>query len=278
MDHESIARRIAKLFISRSDTKAVQKPSGAYNPVEEKWTLPDLVDHLDGTRTYGHYLLGTDETVKLFALDIDLQETGFWEQPVDLSHLTEAEVAAMSHADTVVRHEGVDPRALFGDWAHPSRAFYKNQMRYMADLFTGAITSELGIPAIAAFSGSKGIHVYGMTGPMPAAEAREAARIVLERFNGVFAPVRGDTFWGCADPEPGADFSSFGIEVFPKNDGLGGGKGLGNLMRLPLGTNLKAPRNPCFFIDTRAGIAGLAPHPDPLAVLDALDCAADPRE
>jgi hypothetical protein len=106
----------------------------------------------------------------------------------------------------------------------------------------------LGLPWAVAYSGSKGVHVYGFTGKLPAADVREAARIVLDGM-GHWQPRKagGDNFFECLDKDPMFGFPEFSIEVFPKQDSLDG-KDLGNLMRLPLGRNIKSADRP-FFMD-----------------------------
>jgi hypothetical protein len=53
--------------------------------------------------------------------------------------------------------------------------------------------------------------------------------------------------------------------VFPKQDSLAG-KDLGNLMRLPLGRNLKNPKDPTFFIDMTTPMGVMSPI-DPVYAL-----------
>ena len=65
---------IAKKFISRKDVKAVQTSDGNYRPINTPWARNDLADHLAGTTTYGHYLLGQDDTCKLIAFDVDIEQ------------------------------------------------------------------------------------------------------------------------------------------------------------------------------------------------------------
>jgi hypothetical protein len=60
---------------------------------------------------------------------------------------------------------------------------------------------------------------------------RDAALGVLESFGDRFQPTRGSNFFR-------VDGYVIDVEVFPKQSDLDG-KDLGNLMRLPLGTNLK---------------------------------------
>jgi hypothetical protein len=129
------------------------------------------------------------------------------------------------------------------------------------------IHSELGIPVACSYTGNKGIHVYGFTGHVPAAAARGAAEMVLRSF-GSFEPKGSNdsVYWLDTNLDPQDGYSNYTIEVFPKQDEVGQG-GYGNLLRAPMGRNLKNPSDPCFFIDQRREHTTLAPHPDPVALL-----------
>lgn len=132
----------------------------------------------------------------------------------------------------------------------------KLQMKQLAHKLLRGIVEDLMIPCAAAYSGGKGFHVYGFTGRLSAHQAREGASIVLESI-GEFEPLRGENFFKHKNDDKVEGFQNFSIEVFPKQDTLDG-KDLGNLMRLPLGVNLKAPKEPTFFIDMTAPLAELS--------------------
>ena len=77
------------------------------------------------------------------------------------------------------------------------------------------LSRRSGLPCLVEFSGGKGFHFwYFFQSPVPAAAARQALQQAARRL------------------EP--DLSCFTLEVFPKQDQLAG-KGLGNLVKLPLG-------------------------------------------
>lgn len=77
------------------------------------------------------------------------------------------------------------------------------------------LARRAGLPCVVEFSGGKGFHFWTFfRDPVPAAAARQALQQVARRL------------------EP--DLSCFTLEVFPKQDQLAG-KGLGNLVKLPLG-------------------------------------------
>lgn len=257
MAHE-LEALIARRFIARSDVKAVQAPDGQYRPVREKFTMGDLSDHLAGRVTYGHYLIGPENIVKGFTFDIDLKTSGVWIEHPDLSTTFTEE----AWEDGTVRHP-CNPRDLWRDRSHPARPWMKLQLRTIAEMLSSRARHSLGIDVACAYSGHKGVHVYGLTGPIPAREAREAAQLVLASFPGVFA-VNGnhydvhDSIWG--------GFSNFTVEVFPKQDTVDPGH-FGNLLRLPLGRNNKSPGDPTFFLDQRLAHTELLPHPDPVALL-----------
>lgn len=262
------------MFIARTDAKAIQYPGGSWSPHCEYnketrkhdgerigWTgdrgRADLAAHLSGERTFGHYLLNQKSECKLFAFDCDWKKTG-WLPTLPLS--TEDEVAwRESFIET-------NPREMWLQRSFPGRDFMKMQIRRLAHILLRRISDPdgLGIPCAAAYSGSKGFHVYGFTGLTEAKEARNGAHIVLEDIGG-FEAVRGDNFFEHKDEDPVDGFKNFSIELFPKQDNLDG-KDLGNLMRLPLGKNLKSPKEPTFFIDMNAPLADLRPM-DPVTAL-----------
>ena len=151
-------------------------------------------------------------------------------------------------------------------------------------MFASSIYDLLGIHTAVAYTGNKGIHVYGFTGTVKAGDARDAAELVMESGK-YFKPSRGDNFyaderrevipmtvddgpeteylrrWQTEGPLPGFSpdvFHNFHVEVFPKQRSLEG-KDLGNLVRLPLGKNLHAPSDPTFFVDLTAALTEFKP-------------------
>ena len=214
--------------------------------------MDHLLAHLAGERTYGHYLLSADSEAKLFVFDIDLiaKPEGTW---VDFES---GEV-----------HAGVNPLELWSDRTRAgvsARAWYKYQLKMLAHRFADECM-KIGVECAAAYSRHKGVHVYGFTGKMPATEVREAAMLVLDRMD-EFEPYRGQNFWRHKNSDPAHGFQNFSIEVFPKQVSLDG-KSLGNLVRLPLGVNHKAPKDPTFFLDLRTPLAQFTPHPNPVELL-----------
>lgn len=239
---DEIATLLAQKFISRRDAKAIQMSNGDYrlHTADGKregprlgWKMGDIRAHISGERTYGHYILGTDDQCKLFAFDIDLEKTGF----------------------VPVGPEWTDFRSiedLRGEWLNrrsPYRSWLKYQFRNLGERLARGIHRELEIPTTVAYSGGKGVHVYGFTGLMAAADVREGANIVLEAL-GEFELAKGQHFYKHSDTDPESGFPNLSIEVFPKQQSLDG-KDLGNLMRLPLGKNMKST-DPTFFLDLRA--------------------------
>lgn len=233
---ENTAALIAKRFIERRDVKAEQQKNGAYHPVTDgdpvapsylPWKMSDIREHLAGRRTYGHYLLSADDRCRLFAFDLDLTKTGNW------FDLEGNPVEGNPRDEFVARGPGLN--------------WLISQLRTLAEGLAERTMTLLDIPVAIAFSGHKGLHVYGFTGPVPAQEARDAAMTVLSSF-GIFELARGKNFWRRKpEGDSPAGWSSIEIEVFPKQDSLDG-KELGNLMRLPLGINQKTKRQ-SFFLD-----------------------------
>lgn len=282
---ETMATLLAKKFIQRRDAKAKQKPNGDYLPVAHwnsdgtrgatlPWTMADINSHLSGVNTYGHYLLDESDQCKLFAFDIDLEKnrpetaaspafTGSYPILPDLSAYTD-DISDEEYYRLVSIAE-CDPRVDWMNRAHPARPWLKQQLRTVAERLSATIYNELEIPTATAYSGSKGLHVYGFTGSISASAARDAAELVLQ-LSGQFAPTKGGNFYKHINQDPLLGLPNVSIEVFPKQSSLKG-KDLGNLMRLPLGRNLKSP-DPTFFVDQRLALSTIAPHPDPIALLE----------
>lgn len=254
---ETAARSIAKLFaskfIARPGVKARQLSNGEWRPDDTPFTMPDLLGHLRGEHTLGHYMVNEDNKVKLFAFDIDLQKANrekniLWPIPANYDE----------EAGEWTEFGRGDPRYLWDEiskmptWLHDFFAF---QMVSCAKILARSIFSELKIPVAISYSGHKGMHVYGFTELCPAEEAREAASIAMEA-TGAFEAWRGNNFF--VGRNPGYDENITGwpqlsVEVFPKQSAVSAG-GYGNLMRLPLGRNLlKSPHNPheAKFVDIR---------------------------
>lgn len=224
----ALIKLIGERFIARKDVKAIQYDDGSWSPVTSNrkadgqrlpFKMDDFTRHLDGSATYGHYLIGTDDTCKLFAYDIDLNKTGRYPD--------------LSSEGIFSEWTECNPREAWLDSAHPAREWLQLQLRCMAEGLAYSIHRQLGIPVAVMDSGGKGVHVYGFTGLMPAAMVRSLALGVLDNL-GCFEATRGENFyahkWGA--------YPNLSIEVFPKQGSLEG-KDLGNLMRLPLGVNRK---------------------------------------
>lgn len=268
----------ANKFIARPDRKAVQYGHGIWTPHREPkladgspgadigWTREALEQHLAGQATYGHYLLSSDSNAKLFVLDIDLINSGlgyYYIEP-DLAQAP-SDINEMERWYEANRRRSPDlnPRNLWKTRFPEARPWLKLQFRTIVELFTSAIHSELGIPCAAAYSGNKGVHVYGFTGLMPADDIRLAAKAVIDS-TGLFGQSQGNNFY---IDKTRLHFPNFEIEVFPKQSEIDPNK-YGNLVALPLGRNLKSPEDPKFFIDQRLPHNQLAPHPDPVGLLN----------
>jgi hypothetical protein len=188
---DALANQIAKLFIARPDVKAVQVSQG-YMPHADRradegsgyfpWTRQALNEHINGTRSYGHYMLSKDSQVKLFAFDIDLQKEGW--VPLDF------DAAAGDHDFVHVP----DLRAAWQNRAHPGRPFIKYQLKSVAHMLAKTVTELLELPCAVAYSGNKGLHVYAFTGLIDAADARVGAQIVMDELVR-FKPTKGDNFF-----------------------------------------------------------------------------------
>lgn len=263
-DVNTLANQFAKLFISRPDVKAFQRPDGSWYPVRTKITREDLVRHLQGESSMGHYLCGLDNTVKFFAFDIDLEEAKpdkniYYPMPIKLFDNPDE---ASDWGDNFVKG---DPR---GAWANPDKAHYTEsflifQMRTMAHILATTAEQMLGYKTLVSYSGHKGIHVYVLCGKTEAGTARELAKMVLEQTDR-FELLRGTNFFKhrAKFGDPVQDMPQLSVEIFPKQDTVDDKtEKLGNLMRLPLGWNAKTERSIMhyrpMFIDVRQRMTAL---------------------
>lgn len=249
---DEIATLFAQKFIARRDVKAIQHADGSWSPhtvtgkrdgERIKWRMSDIRDHLAGNRTYGHYLLDQDSKCKLFAFDIDFEKND--------SRFTG------TYIDGENQVVSFDAREAWRDRRHPSREQMKIALMLTAYSLGDIIRNDLQLPCAVAYSGNKGLHVYAFTGLIDAADAREGADMVMDIF-GEMEPTRGENFYRAKDQDFRNSLRNLSIEVFPKQGTLEG-KDLGNLMRLPLGVNLKNTKDPTFFVDMTQGSTVMKP-------------------
>jgi hypothetical protein len=163
----------------------------------------------------------------------------------------------------------INPREAWLDRGHTARPTLKYQLHVAAHALVRQIRNELEIPVAVTYTGAKGLHVYGFTGSISARDAREGAQIIIDSLSetslGSLTATRGSNFFKFDNQDPVGGQPNIQIEVFPKQDSLDG-KDLGNLMRLPLGRNLKNPKDPTFFVDMTSALTDLKPL-DPMYAL-----------
>lgn len=264
---------IANKFVARTDVKAVQTTDGKYHPERTKWKMQDFRDHIAGDKTFGHYVSDTEGNVKVIVLDIDLEKTGTWVEYPDMTQCPEDPALADAWYEANLKIHESTPREDWKNRKHPGRAWYKTQLRTMAEMLSSGIKHALDIQVACAYSGNKGVHVYGFLPElMPAAEARAGALLAMEYAatsfgrDHAFERFRGVNFYKHSVHDPEHGFDNLSVELYPKQDTMEG-KDLGNLVRLPLGKNQKNPKDPCFFLDQTTAHCELTPHPDPRALL-----------
>lgn len=267
-DQRKFATLFAKRFISRTDVFAQQLPDGSYRPVRRKINLHDLLDHLNGEKTYGHYLLDAEANTKIFCIDIDFNTRGWIPgvpMPKDETDLSAWENWDGSFSDRDIRSADGKQGAWFLR-SDPAREFLKGSLRKIVDTLLSVTSKTLGVPAVAAYSGHKGAHVYGFLAyDQPGARevkrvtgshAKSAGELVINTSKMFKQKSPGSVFWE-GKPEYEAA-RLFTCEVYPKQSVLQDQE-LGNLLRLPLGKNLKRPGDPTFWIDDTAPESILAP-------------------
>lgn len=265
MDQEKIkelAKLLAASFIERRDVKAIQTSHGAYMPVLDHiagkhedhsncprvpWSMGDVLDHLGGAATYGHYVVSAENTCRMFAFDIDLKQKGEW------VNLEAGEWQPCNPREAWLTEPDDSP--LKGD--------LRAQLFCMAAGLASSIRSALDIPCAVAYSGSKGLHVYGLLERgTPAADARQMALRVLKWVD-CFEPTKGQNFF-----HHQTEYRALEVEVFPKQDTVREGDGLGNLIRLPLGINRKTGQRGYFIqLHVPGPLTGPFVEDDPLVAL-----------
>lgn len=256
-----LAQLILDKHVQRRDVYAVQDTTGAYRPVEQPLTVGVVQAHLDGRQTVGHYTNDQDGLTRVLAFDVDLEKEGTWTRYPLPEQFPNLEGEALdrwmaSHSQQIA----YAPREAWLDRTHESRKFVKYMLRTVAEGLAYGIRTELGLHTAIAYSGHKGVHVYGYVTPIDIAEARAGLELALDAagpvIGGQFELHRGQNFYKLYSGPAWAD--SFAVETFPKQASMDGKK-FGNLMRLPLGRNLKNPSDPCFFVDRTVAYSRLDP-------------------
>lgn len=274
MSDKELVDLLARKFIARRNIKARQLSDGQYvthttpplnwidpeTPEYIPWTRPEIEAHISGEATYGHYVLDADDTCKLICFDVDLEQDGFLPQvacPLEYPYC-DIEEWTQSLAPG-------NPRECWLDRAHPSRAWTKYQMRAIAGRLARGARESMDLRVAVAYSGSKGVHVYCFFPERVSGKyARDGAILLLESL-GDWELHRGQSTFKHTNKDPFTGFPNFTVEVYPKQVSLEG-KHLGNLLRLPLGVNLKARKQPTFFVDLRTPFTELVPC-DPIWAL-----------
>ena len=139
--------------------------------------------------------------------------------------------------------EEIDPREVWAGPDSPAKRSLALQLRVMTESLARRCDRVLGVKVMATYSGCKGMHVYAcLDRGTQASEARDAADMVLDSFDGLIVPDHGKNFFKHAEA-----FTALSIERFPKQTEVSAG-GFGNLVRLPLGVNKKSGKRG-FFLD-----------------------------
>jgi hypothetical protein len=275
---DALAGLLSRTFIARRDVKAIQTDNGGYMPVtidgkpdseRVPWKMGDLRNHVLGRQTFGHYLLSSTNTCKVFCYDLDLEKEikepdGDKRQPrwTIINPVTGDEMERtgnpreiwnpthlwawcgrckrgwyMDYEESKCRCEEFEPHEddQLGDGLQPDTLALTALLQETAFKLAAQVKKVLEIPVAVAYSGNKGVHVYGLVGEESSQDIRAAADIVIESFEGDYQSSRGTNFFRSVDPL----YDPISIEVFPKQSALDG-KDLGNLLRLPLGVNRKA--------------------------------------
>lgn len=263
--------------------KAIQTKNGGYRPVTSNgktdgprvpWKMSDLKSHVAGKNTYGHYVVSAENTAKVFCFDIDLEkeiknDDGTKREPrwdvglVDGRTIERSGDARKAwHPERLwvncptckkgwysdfaeARCSDPDHQWTVGEGDNPDTMALTARLQETAWRLAARTATLLEVPVAVSYSGNKGVHVYGLVGEQPARDVRIAAELILDSFDGRYAPSRGRNFFRDNDEA----FDCLSIEVFPKQESLDG-KDLGNLIRLPLGINRKSGLRGYFLLNT----------------------------
>lgn len=240
-DPTEVAKLIVSNFIERRDVKAIQSSNGAYMPVREDmrdtnsptipWSLGDVVDHVEGRKTYGHYVVSPEGTCRCIVFDLDLRKKA---NP------------ARNETPIVFGDEEIDPREVWLGPDTPAKRDLAVQLLTLADGFARK-GKQAGFKTIVSYSGSKGMHTYVcLERGTSAADARDVAGVIIASMYNI-VQEHGDNFF-----KHEFAFPAVSIEVFPKQDSVKA-DGFGNLVRLPLGVNQKTGKRG-FFLDLSGGV------------------------
>ena len=260
VNHNAIVNLLAQKFIARSDIKAVQHADGSYAPRHSKFTRADILDHIRGEVTYGHYLINLDNKVKVIVFDIDIRKSEYNDAPygtVELPTLYSPEDGYGGYQRFQTKEDLEEPRNIWrarglqpGDVRIMQRGYLSQQMRGMANKIMRAVSDNLKVPTTMAYTGSKGVHVYAFTGLIDCELAVVGKNIVFDSLG--FVRVKGKNFFMHPDAGNREDsYAELDVEGYPKQEDLNESRQFGNLVRLPLGVNRKNPSHPCFFMDAR---------------------------
>jgi hypothetical protein len=130
-----------------------------------------------------------------------------------------------SHVRLAVVDADLAARFRAGSLKAADRDAVRREKSYLLERLP-ELARRRGLPCLVEFSGGKGFHFwFFFAAPVPAAAARQALQHLVRSV----AP----------------DLSCFTLEVFPKQDQLAG-KGLGNLVKLPLGVHRGTGRRSFF--------------------------------
>jgi hypothetical protein len=270
-----IVAQMGSLLVARKDVKAVEVRMGqstGWIPDRERvprgvdasegallpMRMQDFREHIFGKRCIGTYLLNQDSMVKFIAFDIDLKSKGAQYLVVrdldDISKLTAGKSAQEASAilDLDLKHGNLE-ESLHRPDLDPHR-WARIILSQTTMIVTQAVMKVLGLKTLEVVTGG-GTHVIVPFGDMiPAAEARVAAREVMDSIGMV--PTKGDNFFGAPrNPDFGIE-----VEVFPKQDT---NNGFGNLIRLPLGWHMNTQRRTYFLDRSKMVNAWDLPKGDP---------------
>lgn len=251
---KEIAKLLAAKFIERRDVKAVQyrdmKGTDMYVPhrvFKTKEDIPvrlqDLIDHVECRATFGHYIVSPENTCRVFAFDIDI--------------IKETYLMPMFEADPVIVEA---PRDVWLNGANREAQLDMGlQMRSISYELALSVKETLGIPVTVHYSGCKGVHVTGLLDRgTPAIDARQMCDSVLHSLDH-FELFKGKNFWRSSH------YPALYVETFPKQEELNSKDGYGNLLRLPLGMNIKSGKK-SFFVDLDKPLTKWS-HDDPILTL-----------
>lgn len=230
--------------------------------MDEAVNMALLLDHIEGRETVAVPLQNEANQVKFFAIELLLAD------------VEEGPRVPTAYDDDGVVWAGWSTFDVRDHWMRrvPEPAVARKAMKYFFHLaarnMVRTIEESLGSVACAVYAPPYSVVVYGLAGLMPAGRAQKAAEIILESQGWVpYVKNTGSYMhanrYSKEDPESG--FPCLEARIFPHR--IWEPIEMWSAKKLPLGRDLRSPKDRGFFLDLRYALTELIPR-------DAVDALA----